>query len=55
MSDNNIKDLKERLSKETPDNAQKMLYMWVKQDIISLKEFRLVCNYSPDEAPETFS
>lgn len=35
-----IKDYTERLKKETHDNAQKMLYMWIKQEVISLNEYR---------------
>ena len=43
-----IKDLKERLAKETSqEHKNKMLYMWVKQDHISLQEYNsLVINHS---------
>ena len=35
-----IKDLKERLDKESnQEHKNKMLYMWIKQDHISLQEF----------------
>ena len=40
-----IKDLKSRLEKENFDNAHKMLYMWIKQNHITLKEYtKLVKN-----------
>ena len=35
-----IKGYTERLKKETYNNAQKMLYMWIKQEVISLNEYR---------------
>ena len=35
-----IKDYTERLKKETYSNAQKMLYMWIKQEVITLNEYR---------------
>jgi len=35
-----IKDYTERLKKETTENAHKMLYMWIKQDAISLSEYK---------------
>ena len=43
-----IKDLKERLAKETSqEHKNKMLYMWIKQDHISLQEYNnLVINHS---------
>ena len=42
-----IKDYTERLKKETAENAHKMLYMWIKQDVISLSEYQeLVKNCS---------
>jgi hypothetical protein len=34
-----IKDYTERLKKE-PENAQKILYMWIKQNVISLNEYQ---------------
>ena len=34
-----VRDLKTRLVKEAKLDRQKMIYMWVKQDIITLKEF----------------
>lgn len=37
--DYKLKDLTERLEKETKYNAHKMLYMWIKQDIVSLTEY----------------
>lgn len=43
-----IKDLKERLAKETSqEHKNKLLYMWIKQDHISLQEYNsLVINHS---------
>ena len=43
-----IKDLKERLDKEAnQEHRNKMLYMWIKQDQISLQEYnRLINNNS---------
>lgn len=35
-----IKDYTERLSKETYEGSTKMLYMWIKQEVITLSEFR---------------
>ena len=35
-----IKDYSQRLDKEKLDDALKMLYMWIKQDVITLGEFR---------------
>ena len=47
MDEYKLKDYTERLKKETNENAHKMLYMWIKQDIISLNEYRqLVLNLS---------
>jgi|TARA_B110000259_G_C13760673_1_gene300562 hypothetical protein len=34
-----VRDLKTRLEKETKLDKQKMIYMWVKQGVITLKEF----------------
>jgi len=39
-----IKDYTERLKKETTENAHKMLYMWIKQDVISLSEYKELLN-----------
>ena len=42
-----LKDYTERLKKETNENAHKILYMWIKQDVISLNEYQeLVLNLS---------
>lgn len=47
MDKHKLKDYTERLKKETNDNAHKMLYMWIKQDVISLNEYQqLVLNLS---------
>jgi len=47
MDEYKLKDYTERLKKETNENAHKMLYMWIKQDIISLSEYqKLVLNLS---------
>lgn len=35
-----IKDLKERLDKESIDNKHKMLFMWIKQEHINLTEYK---------------
>ncbi len=35
-----IKDLRVRLEKESKENAHKMIYMWIKQNILSLKEYQ---------------
>ncbi len=47
MDEYKLKDYTERLKKETNENAHKMLYMWIKQDVISLNEYQqLVLNLS---------
>ena len=47
MDEYKLKDYTERLKKETNENAHKMLYMWIKQGIISLNEYQqLVLNLS---------
>jgi len=47
MDEYKLKDYTERLKKETTENAHKMLYMWIKQDVISLNEYQqLVLNLS---------
>ena len=35
-----MKDLQIRLEKETKEDAHKMIYMWIKQNILSLKEYQ---------------
>ncbi|QIG62311.1 hypothetical protein [Tenacibaculum phage JQ] len=37
-----VKDYTERLKNETYSNTQKMLYMWIKQNVISLNEYRIL-------------
>ncbi len=54
MDEYKLKDYTERLKKETNENAHKMLYMWIKQDIISLNEYRqLVLNLSLQNVSES--
>jgi hypothetical protein len=56
MDEYKLKDYTERLKKETNENAHKMLYMWIKQDIISLSEYQqLVLNLSLQLVSKTFT
>jgi len=40
MDNYKMKDLQIRLEKETKENAHKMIYMWIKQNALSLKEYQ---------------
>ena len=40
MDEYKMKDLQIRLEKETKEDAHKMIYMWIKQNILSLKEYQ---------------
>jgi hypothetical protein len=40
MDNYKMKDLQIRLEKETKEDAHKMIYMWIKQNILSLKEYQ---------------
>ena len=40
MDDYKMKDLQIRLEKENKEDAHKMIYMWIKQNILSLKEYQ---------------
>ena len=40
MDNYKMKDLQIRLEKETKEDAHKMVYMWIKQNILSLKEYQ---------------
>jgi len=56
MDEYKLKDYTERLKKETNENAHKMLYMWIKQDIISLSEYQqLVLNLSLQLVSKSFT
>ena len=47
MDKHKIKDLKERLDKESnQEHKNKMLYMWIKQDHISLSEYNTLVKES---------
>ena len=45
MDNYKIKDLQIRLEKETKKDAHKMIYMWIKQNILSLKEYQYLVNF----------
>jgi hypothetical protein len=47
MDEFKLKDYTERLKKETNENAHKMLYAWIKHEMINLDEYQqLVLNLS---------
>ena len=40
MDNYKMKDLQIRLERESKKDAHKMIYMWIKQNILSLKEYQ---------------